>query len=109
MRLVYLESPLAGDVERNIAYARACMRDSLARGEAPLASHLLYAQPDILDDLEPAQRALGMDAGFAWAMRADATVVYIDHGISRGMQAGIDRALEAGRPVEYREIGEVKP
>ena len=34
MRLVILESPYAGDIERNVAYARACLRDSLLRGEA---------------------------------------------------------------------------
>ena len=43
MRRVIVESPYAGDVERNIAYVRAAMRDCLMRGEAPLASHLLYA------------------------------------------------------------------
>ncbi len=104
MRLVYLESPLAGDVERNIAYARACMRDALARGEAPFASHLLFPQPDILDDDVPSQRRLGMEAGFAWAIAADATVVYTDLGVSRGMQEGINRAESIGRPVEYRTI-----
>jgi hypothetical protein len=28
-RLVILESPYAGDVEANVAYARRCLRDSL--------------------------------------------------------------------------------
>ena len=32
-RLVILESPYAGDVPANVAYARACLRDSLMRGE----------------------------------------------------------------------------
>jgi hypothetical protein len=41
MRWVILESPYAGDVEANVAYARAAVRDSLMRGEAPIASHLL--------------------------------------------------------------------
>ena len=40
MKLVILESPYAGDVEANVEYARACVRDSLSRGEAPIASHL---------------------------------------------------------------------
>lgn len=105
MMLVFLESPLSGDVVRNIAYARACMRDSLSRGEAPLAAHLLYAQPGILDDTDPEQRELGMSAGFAWAMCAESTVVYSDLGISGGMREGIGRALEAGRRVERRLIG----
>ena len=50
MKLVIIESPYAGDIEKNVAYARDCVRDSLMRGEAPYASHLLYTQPNILDD-----------------------------------------------------------
>ena len=41
MKLVIIESTFAGDRLRNIAYARAAMKDWLDRGEAPLASHLL--------------------------------------------------------------------
>lgn len=104
MRLVILESPYAGHVESNVAYARACVRDSLSRGEAPLASHLLYTQPGILRDEIPAERIWGIDAGLAWASKADATVVYVDHGISKGMQYGINNAHEAGRPVEMRKL-----
>ena len=39
-KLVYLESPYAGDVEKNIKYAILCMKDSLDRGEYPFASHM---------------------------------------------------------------------
>ena len=80
MRLVVLESPYAGNVERNVAYARACLADCLARGEAPIASHLLYTQPGVLDDTNPEQRKLGINAGFAWNRFADAVVVYEDLG-----------------------------
>lgn len=104
MKRVILESPYAGDVERNVAYARACIRDSLKRGEAPIASHLLYTQPGILCDNVAHERQWGIDAGLAWGTAADATVVYTDFGISRGMQYGIDRASSEGRPVEYRQI-----
>lgn len=104
MRRVIVESPYAGDVERNVAYARAALRDSLSRGEAPIASHLLYTQPGILRDDEPLERQWGIDAGLAWGPVADATVVYTDLGISAGMQIGIDRAARDGRPVEYRTL-----
>lgn len=105
MRLVILESPYAGDVDRNITYARAALADSLHRGEAPIASHLLYTQPGVLDDNDPAERALGIGAGLAWGRVADVTVVYADLGITPGMQHGIDRAASEGRPVEIRRIG----
>jgi hypothetical protein len=104
MKMVILESPYAGDVQKNVAYARACVRDSLLRGEAPIASHLLYTQPGILDDDEADERRLGIDAGLAWLRVAQASIVYTDRGISRGMRYGIAAANEAGVPVEYRTL-----
>jgi hypothetical protein len=104
MRLVIVESPFAGDVEANIEYARRCVRDSLCRGEAPIASHLLYTQPGILDDNIPVERKAGIAAGLAWRTVAQASVVYTDRGISSGMKYGIAAATAAGLPVEYRTI-----
>lgn len=104
MELVILESPFAGDVEENIKYARACVRDSLSRGEAPIASHLLYTQEGILDDNNPEERQWGIDAGLAWKTVAWKTVVYTDLGISRGMEYGIASAIKAGLFVEYRNL-----
>ena len=104
MRRVILESPYAGDVARNKAYARAAMRDCLKRGESPFASHLLYTQPGILDDAKPDERELGIMAGLAWGAAASATCAYIDLGVSAGMQKGISAAEAAGRPVEIRSL-----
>ena len=108
MRRVILESPYAGPTGAAIAvhveYARRCMRDSLLRGEAPLASHLLYTQPGVLDDAKPTERETGIEAGLAWGVAAEATVVYLDHGWSPGMIRGADRARAEGRPVEERYL-----
>ncbi len=104
MRRVVLESPFAGHVQANIEYARACVRDCLKRGEAPIASHLLYTQQGVLRDDVPAERAIGIDAGHAWIEVADAVVVYTDYGVSPGMFKGIARAEAAGKPVERRRI-----
>lgn len=103
-RLVILESPYAGDIAANVEYARACVRDSLSRGEAPIASHLLYTQPGILRDEDPQERQWGIDAGLAWGRVVTATVVYTDMGTSRGMEYGIANAKRAGRPIEYRSL-----
>lgn len=104
MRRVIIESPYAGDIERHLSYARRCMHDSLSRGEAPLASHLLYTQPGILRDDIKTERDWGIAAGLVWADIADATIVYMDLGISRGMKLGIDNAQRSGRQIEYRKI-----
>lgn len=105
MKRVLVESPYAGDVARNERYARACMKDCLSRGEAPFASHLLYTQIGVLDDTVIEERELGIKAGLLWGEAADTTVVYTDYGITPGMDLGIERAVEQGRPVEYRSIG----
>jgi len=102
MRRVIIESPLAGNVKLNTEYARVCMRDSLRRGEAPFASHLLYTQ--VLDDLKPEERKQGMEAGFTWNEVADLTVVYTDLGVSEGMKRGIETAKKVNRPVEFRQL-----
>src|SRR5262245_19951132 len=104
-KLVILESPFKPvgstaearqrDLERKIDYARRCMRDVLLRGEAPMASHLLYTQPNVLSDDDFAERRLGIAAGLAWGHAARLTVVYIDLDITEGMQQGIANAAAA--------------
>jgi hypothetical protein len=97
---VNIESPYAGDVAANTAYALGCMRDSLARGEAPFAMHLLYTQ--VLDDTVPEERAKGIAAGLAWASAAELCAVYTDRGISAGMRQGILAAQCRGIRITYR-------
>lgn len=107
MRRVILESPFAGDYAIHIHYAQRALADALFRGEAPLASHLLY--PQVLRDADPIQRAQGVAAGLAWLGQAELMVVYADHGVSPGMQAAMDRAEGLNIPVEIRYIGASVP
>jgi hypothetical protein len=103
---VVVESPFAGDVEKNLRYLRACLADCLKRGEAPFASHGLYTQPGVLRDEEPAERLKGIMAGLSIAKALGApSVVYTDLGISKGMQVGIEHARETERLVVYRTLG----
>lgn len=108
MRRVLIESPFAAPTQEgqdeHIRYARACLKDALMRDEAPLASHLLYTQPGVLDDTIPDERKRGIDAGVEWYKVAEACVVYTDCGISGGMKYGIARAQSMGIPVEHRTI-----
>lgn len=114
MKRVLIESPYAAQphvtlprdeqVRRHIKYARAALRTSLMAGEAPLASHLLYTQDDVLDDEIAAERSLGIEAGLAWQPCAQLVAVYIDYGVSSGMRQGIAAAHEAGVPVEFRRL-----
>ncbi len=109
MRKIIIESPYAGDYERNTAYARRALRDSLERDnppEAALVSHLLYTQ--VLDDTNPVERAKGIQTGHGWLEHADAMVLYIDHGISLGMAAAASKASRLAMPIEHRTIGKTE-
>jgi len=110
---VLIESPFGTDAEgnrvdaetfkRNQAYAVRAVNDSLRRGEAPFASHVLY--PLVLDDATPEERKMGMESGFAWGAKADRVAVYVDLGVSSGMAEGIERWNKAGLECEPRTIG----
>src|SRR6266404_2664437 len=102
MRRVIIESPYAGDVETHKTYSRRCIRDSLQRGEAPIASHSLYTQPGILDDNIPEERELGINAGHAWLSVADAVILYTDYGITDGMKKVLAKLY---LKIEERTIG----
>lgn len=98
-----IESPFAGDVARNLKYVRACMRDCIVfRKETPYASHALYTQEGVLDDTIPAEREMGIKAGFFWRNSAQTTAIYVDYGMSSGMKLGLQDALQKGRHFEYR-------
>jgi len=101
---VILESPYAGNIEENVEYARKCIRDSLSRGEAPIASHLLYTQDGILDDDIPKERQWGIDAGLSWKDVAEKHVFYTDLGISKGMEYAMNFAAEKNIRMEFRKI-----
>lgn len=110
IKFVQIESPYAHTsekgIEAHIAYARLCMRDALLRGETPIASHLLYTQPTILNDAIKEERLRGMQAGFDLAMELDAVCcVYTDLGVSKGMERGMECAREQFRGVELRTLG----
>lgn len=99
---VFVVSPFSGDVEANVKYAIACVRDCFDRGETPLAGHLHY--PQCLNDEIPAERQLGMAAGVVWMGAADRVVVYIDRGFSSGMLSDIESASKKQKRVEFRKL-----
>lgn len=102
-RRVIIESPYAGDVGNNVGYAQRALFDSLERGEAPIASHLLHTQ--VLDDQDPIQRQAGIEAGLAWMPVAEAVVFYDDYGWSDGMKAAEAEAERLGIYTQRRSIG----
>lgn len=98
IKLVILESPYAGDILANVAYARRCLKDCTLRGESALASHLLLTQ--VLDDTNVDERALGL----AWRSVAHYSVFYTDRGWPNGMIAALRSALAERRPLKLRAL-----
>ena len=109
LKRVIVETPYKAKtkigLKRNLEFAQSCAHDCLVNHqESPFLSHLLYTQAGILDDNIPEERQLGIDAGLAWGEMAEATIVYLDRGVSTGMYYGAKNAQEKHRPVICRVI-----
>ena len=96
MKLIYMASPYAGDIEQNTEFARKACRHVMNEGHAFFAPHLLY--PQLLDDSKPQERQAGLDMGLAMLPRCDELWCYGDR-ISFGMHLEIEEAVRLGIPV----------
>lgn len=83
MDQIIVESPYAGDLDRNESYLNECLLYCLARGYSPYASHGLLTRA--LDDCDPKQRALGIAANLAMRKTIKKVIYFVDYGISNGM------------------------
>ena len=96
MKLVYIASPYAGDVQANTEAAKGYCRAALEEGVVPIAPHLLY--PQFLEDSDPAERNLGLRAGLELLARCDELWV-CGPEISPGMAREIQFARGLGLPI----------
>ncbi|MBS6955397.1 MAG: DUF4406 domain-containing protein [Enterocloster asparagiformis] len=95
-KLVYIASPYAGDVEANVAFAKAACHYAMEQGATPIAVHLLY--PQILDDSIPAERKAGIRMGLRVLEACDELWLCGDR-ISHGMRAELAAAEQLDIPV----------
>lgn len=96
MKIIYVASPYAGDVEKNTEFAKRACRHVMSEGHAFFAPHLLY--PAILDEHQPEQRQLGLDMGLVMLSRCD-ELWYYGGRVSPGMHLEIEEAGRLGIPV----------
>lgn len=87
--IVYICSPFARDIEKNVVAARTYSRFAVEQGYIPIAPHLLF--PQFLDDSDPKERELGLFFGNAIMSKCSEVWVFGSH-ISSGMEAEIKRA-----------------
>lgn len=93
MKMVYIASPYAGDIEKNTEMARKYCRYAADQGAAPVAPHLLY--PQFLDEYNPSDRARGLRMGLELLAACDELWVF-GPTISSGMAAEIAEAKRMG-------------
>lgn len=95
-KLVYIASPYAGDVEGNVAFAKAACRYAAAQGCTPVAVHLMY--PRFLDDRVPKEREAGLKMGRR-VLAACEEIWLCGERMSAGMKAEEAEAQRLGIPI----------
>jgi len=96
--LVFICSPLAGDVEHNLEQARRCCRFAVTKGAIPLAPHLLF--PQFMDDGDKTQRNLAILMGLVLLSKCHELWCFGDR-ISPGMAIELEKAKRLGIPVRH--------
>ncbi len=105
MKLVYICSPFAGDIESNLKLARAACCHAADQGCAPIAVHLLY--PQILDDTIPSEREAAIQMGLRVLASCDEVWVCGER-ISRGMHCEIAEARRLGVSIKNISTEQIK-
>ena len=96
--LVYICSPYAGDIERNVNMARIYSRFAVRNTCIPLAPHLLF--PQFMDDGIPAERELALFMEWCCFTKCEQVWVF-GSVISAGMRAEIEKAEKKNILVRY--------
>lgn len=87
--IVYICSPYAGEIKKNVKAAQEYSRFAVEKGYIPIAPHLLF--PQFLNDANPKERQLGLFFGNALMSKCSEVWVFGSR-ISAGMEAEINRA-----------------
>lgn len=98
--LIYVASPLAGDIKENIKKANEHCRFVVANGAIPFAPHVYFT--GFLNDAIAEERSIGMFLGKEVLKKCSALWAFCDNGEpSLGMQEEIALATQLGIPVRY--------
>lgn len=100
MKLIYVCSPLRGDVEGNVEKAKGYCKKVIEEGHIPIAPHVAYQ--GILNDDIPKERRKALKIGLEILKKCDEVWVF-GHFISEGMKGEVEAARQIGMPVRYWE------
>ena len=96
--IVYICSPYAGDIDKNVINAKEYSRFAILSGCLPITPHLLF--PQMLDDNNLNERHLGLQFGNILMDKCSEIWVFGDC-ISSGMKAEIKRAIKKNYIIRY--------
>jgi len=97
MKMIFVSSPYAGDVERNTEFAKQACQYVIGMGNAFFCPHLLY--PQILNDQIQEERKLGMEMAKQLLLSCDEIWAF-GNRISQGMFEEIEYARQHDIPVK---------
>ncbi|WP_101909070.1 DUF4406 domain-containing protein [Marasmitruncus massiliensis] len=97
--LLYIASPLRGDVEQNIQNAMRYCEKAIREGYIPLAPHVMYQ--GLFNDGIAEERAAALDIGLRMLEKCSRMWACGDR-ISEGMRGEMNLAKEKGIPVEEK-------
>lgn len=103
--LIYICSPLKGDVKRNIEKANYYARYAYSQGYIPIAPHTIFTQ--FLDDANPKERKDGMAMGLELLERCAELWVF-GTTVSKGMRREIDHARKKGIKIRWIVLQETE-
>ena len=100
--VVYICSPLSGDIPGNQEKARRYCRFAVDHGAIPLAPHLLF--PQFMDDDEPEERNTAMFMDMVLLTKCAELWVF-GETVSAGMSLEIEKARHKGKPIRWFDSG----
>lgn len=104
MKLIYICSPYAGEIENNIRFAKAACHYAMEQGCAPVAVHLLY--PQFLNDAVLSEREAGIRMGLR--VLASCEEIWVcGRRISSGMSREIAEAKRLGLPIRHLSANQI--
>ena len=96
--VVYVCSPLSGDMDANQEAARSYCRFAVEAGYIPIAPHLFF--PQFMDDNSERERDLALFMDIVLLSKCAELWVFGDT-ISRGMSIEIEKARRKGKPIRH--------
>lgn len=96
--VVYICSPLSGDMARNQEKARTYCRHAVDTGYIPIAPHIYF--PQFMNEYNPRERNLSLFMDIVLLSKCAELWVFGDT-VSKGMSVEIERARRKGQKIRY--------